>query len=154
MDHILLEIDGTFYRAIDPAFREHVFSGSRGAGRYSRPDQPTLYLSSSREGVEAAMIAHKHGRQRKYEIIKVKVKASSIFDLRDEVARNRAGIALNDATAPWQDIAAEGLEPSSWRVRDRLESLGAAGLIDPSRKALGLWHLVLFSWDSKSVQIG
>ena len=32
-------------------------------------------------------------------------------------------------------------------MRDRLIEVGADGLIDPSRKSLGLWHLVLFRWN-------
>ncbi|WP_220034109.1 hypothetical protein [Curtobacterium sp. MCLR17_043] len=31
-------------------------------------------------------------------------------------------------------------------MRDRLIDIGANGLIDPSRKSPGLWHLVLFRW--------
>lgn len=52
-------IEGVFYRAIDPAYRDFALSGSRTPGRYSRGDQPTLYLSSSPQGVEAAMQAHR-----------------------------------------------------------------------------------------------
>ena len=37
--------------------------------------------------------------------------------------------------------------PRSWHVRAQLEAMGAQGLIDPSRKAPGLWHLVLFAWN-------
>lgn len=85
-------VHGTFFRAIDPAYRDFALAGSRSAGRYSRPEQPTLYLGSSPEGVEAAM-------------------------------------------------------PSSWRVRAQLEAVGASGLVDPSRKRPGLWHLVLFRWN-------
>ncbi len=54
----LLHVRGTFHRAIDPTHRDSALAGSRSAGRYSRPDEPTLYLSSSRGGVAAAMIAH------------------------------------------------------------------------------------------------
>ncbi|MDY7526362.1 RES domain-containing protein [Cryobacterium sp. 10I1] len=63
-----------------------------------------------------------------------------------ELAR-RHGIDLADAVAPWQDIAKAGDEPSSWQVRRRLEALGANGLVDPSRKRPGLWHLTLFRWN-------
>ncbi|EOC1304077.1 RES family NAD+ phosphorylase [Cronobacter dublinensis] len=145
-------INGVFYRAIDPAYRVLALSGSRAAGRYSGPDQPTLYLSSSPEGVDAAMRAHRDNRA-SLEIINVRVVAEKIFDLRDAQALLAAGIDLHDAVAPWQEIVNEGGIPRSWKVRERLESLGFNGLIDPSRKAPGLWHLVLFSWENSQAQV-
>ena len=51
-------VAGTFYRAVDARFVDSALRGSRSAGRYSPPDAPTLYLSSSPEGVDAAMVAH------------------------------------------------------------------------------------------------
>lgn len=146
-------IRGTFYRAIDPNFREFAIAGSRSNGRYSRAEEPTLYLSSSVEGVEAAMIAHKHARSAALEIIEIDVEASGIVDLRDSKALEAVGIELADAIAPWQDITAAGGTPSSWIVRDRLLESGANGLIDPSRKSPGLWHLVLFRWNEDSAPI-
>ncbi|WP_431190959.1 RES family NAD+ phosphorylase [Kosakonia cowanii] len=143
----LTTIEGIFYRAIDPAYRELALAGSRNPGRYSSAEQPTLYLSSSPEGVEAAMQAHKSNRSADLEIIRLRVHAVRVFDLRNADALSAAGIDLRDAVAPWQEIVAAGGTPSSWRVRQQLETLGAAGLIDPSRKAPGLWHLVLFSWN-------
>lgn len=140
-------IRGTFYRAIDPRFREFAIAGSRSAGRYSRAHEATLYLSSSVDGVEAAMIAHKDVRSTALEIVEVDVEASGIVDLRDASALESAGITLADAIAPWQEIAATGGTPTSWHVRDRLLAAGAHGLIDPSRKSPGLWHLVLFRWN-------
>lgn len=150
-------VRGTFYRAIDPNFREFAIAGSRSAGRYSRAHEPTLYLSSSVDGVEAAMIAHKDARAAALEIVEIDVEASGIVDLRDASALAAAGIDLAHAVAPWQDIAAAGGTPSSWAVRDRLLELGANGLIDPSRKSPGLWHLVLFRWneaDAPTVRLG
>ncbi|MBO9624870.1 MAG: RES domain-containing protein [Microbacterium sp.] len=138
---------GTFYRAVDPRFREFAIAGSRAAGRYSRAHEPTLYLSSSVDGVEAAMIAHKDARPADLEIVEIDVEASGIVDLRDAESLATLGIDLADAVAPWQDIAAAGGSPSSWAVRDRLLEAGANGLIDPSRKKPGLWHLVLFRWN-------
>lgn len=140
-------VRGTFYRAIDPEYREFAIAGSRSPGRYSRQDQPTLYLSSSIQGVQAAMIAHEDNRSAALEIIEINVEASGIIDFRDPVALHRAGVDLNDAIAPWQETVASGRTPASWRVRDRLVAAGANGLIDPSRKRPGLWHLVLFRWN-------
>ncbi len=143
----LRSVEGIFHRAVDPAYREFALSGSRLPGRYSRADQPTLYLSASPEGVEVAMRAHKGDRSQTLSLVSVRVRAENIFDLRDPSARAHAGINLEDATAPWQELVRNGQEPRSWKVRDQLEALGAQGLMDPSRKSPGLWHLVLFTWN-------
>lgn len=142
------EVRGRFYRAVDPRFRQFAIAGSRSAGRYSRASEPTLYLSSSVDGVEAAMIAHPDTRSAKPTIMEVDVVASHIVDLRDRAARASVGIDLADAAAPWQQVVADGGVPTSWLVRDRLRACGASGLIDPSRKRPGLWHLVLFEWNA------
>lgn len=143
-------VDGVFYRAVDPAYRHFALAGSRAPGRYSDRHQPTLYLSSSPAGVEAAMQSHRGNRSASLEIVKVRVIANKIFDLRSADAVLAAGINLQDAIAPWQERVKEGGVPGSWGVRNRLESLGFNGLIDPSRKAPGLWHLVLFAWNNNS----
>ncbi|WIJ45312.1 RES domain-containing protein [Curtobacterium citreum] len=140
-------VRGTFHRAVDPRFRDSVLAGSRLPGRYSRADEPTLYLSSSVDGVEAAMIAHRDARTPEPAIVAVDVEATRIVDLRDPLVLAQLGIDLADATAPWQEVVAAGGVPSSWSVRDRLVEAGAHGLIDPSRKRPGLWHLVLFRWN-------
>ncbi|MBT1618145.1 RES domain-containing protein [Curtobacterium flaccumfaciens pv. poinsettiae] len=132
---------------MDPRFREFAIAGSRSVGRYSRADEPTLYLSASVGGVEAAMVAHRDVRAETLEIVAIDVDAARIVDLRDPGTLDSIGIDLQDAVAPWQDIAAAGGTPGSWQVRDRLLEIGADGLIDPSRKSPGLWHLVLFRWN-------
>ncbi|WP_120002945.1 RES family NAD+ phosphorylase [Nesterenkonia muleiensis] len=143
-----VRVAGTFFRAVDPRYRDSALTGSRSPGRYSSADQPTLYLSSSAEGVEAAMIAHRSARTPDLEVLELRVRAERIVDLRDSRARAMAGIELDDATAPWQDLVTRGEQSPSWTVRRRIEQLGAEGLIDPSRKAPGLWHLVLFRWNA------
>ncbi|WP_220036791.1 RES family NAD+ phosphorylase [Curtobacterium sp. MCBD17_021] len=135
---------------MDPRFRASAIGGSRTAGRYSRADEPTLYLSSSVEGGEAALLAHPEIRATAPVIVEVDVTASRIVDFRDPAARSAAGVDLEDATAPWQQIVADGGVPASWLFRDRLVAPGADGLIDPSRKRPGLWHLVLFRWNTDS----
>lgn len=143
----MIEVRGTFFRAVDPRYASSALDGSRGAGRYNRADQPTLYLSSSREGVDAAMIAHRDSRTPDLEVLQIDVVASGIVDLRDPDALHRYGVDLAAAAAPWQEAASAGQVPSSWLVRDQLEAAGAHGLIDPSRQRPGLWHLVLFQWN-------
>ena len=143
----LRNISGTFFRAVDAAHANAALSGSRRAGRYSAPDQPALYLSASPDGVAAAMIAHGGGAAPTRAVLAFQVMATDVFDLREEAAIAAVRAAAGDPFAGWQDQAAKGDKPPSWRVRAWIEARGANGLIDPSRKAPGLWHLVLFRWN-------
>ncbi|HET8868092.1 MAG TPA: RES domain-containing protein [Agrococcus sp.] len=147
VDSLTVRVTGSCWRAVDPVHLESALAGSRAAGRYSRAGTPALYLSSSPEGVAAAMIAHADARSARLVVVELDVDASGIVDLRDPVALEAAGVDPADAAAPWQEAVAAGAEPPSWRVRDRLVELGARGLIDPSRKRPGLWHLTLFDWN-------
>ena len=145
---LMRTVEVSFYRAVDPAYRDAALAGSRSAGRYSPPDVPTLYLSSSPEGVAAAMIAHSDDRTPNLEVVQFNVEADRIVDLRDHEALKSVGIDPADAAADWQEVVAAGGSPSSWKVRETLERLGARGLIDPSRKQPHLWHLTLFAWNA------
>ncbi len=142
---------GTCYRAVDPRYRSAALAGSRAAGRFSPPGAPALYLSSSPEGVATAMIAHRSARSAELDVLGFRVAATRIVDLRDHALLAGLDIDPADAAAPWQEIVADGGTPPSWQVRDRLVELGAHGLIDPSRKRPGLWHLTLFEWDDRVV---
>ncbi|WP_197022292.1 RES family NAD+ phosphorylase [Candidatus Blastococcus massiliensis] len=146
-DSLARSVSGTFYRAVDPAHRAAALAGSRSAGRYSRADVPTLYLSASREGVAAAMIAHSGARSPVLDVLALEVRADRIVDLRAHEALRSIGIDPAQAAAEWQETVAAGGTPSSWRVREELERRGAHGLIDPSRRRPDLWHLVLFRWN-------
>jgi len=152
-DDLFATLEGRFYRAVDPRYLASALDGSRQPGRYSAAHQPTLYLSSTPEGVEAAMKAHMQARAEQRQIVAVNVIAHHIFDLRDAHRRAIAGISLNDAIADWQGLVTKGQRPSSWDVRNRLVSLGAKGMIDPSRKSPALWHLVLFDWNTEGAPI-
>ncbi|BDZ48500.1 hypothetical protein GCM10025867_07410 [Frondihabitans sucicola] len=142
-------VRGTFSRGVDPAYRESALAGSRSAGRFSPPGVPTLYLSSSAEGVAAAMIAHVDPSAPPREVLEFEVDAPGIADLRDRSRMAALGIDVEAAAAPWQADVAAGRTPPSWRVRDALVELGAFGLIDPSRQRPGLWHLTLFAWNAE-----
>lgn len=146
---VMHTVTGSFYRAVDPAYPYAALAGSRSAGRYSPPDVPTLYLSSSPEGVAAAMIAHVGDRTPDLEVLRFEVKAHRIVDLRDREASKSVGVNPADAAAEWQQAVGAGVVPSSWKVREALERMGAQGLIDPSRKQPGLWHLTLFDWNTE-----
>jgi hypothetical protein len=42
---------------------------------------------------------------------------------------------------------AEGVAPSSWQAVDYIRQCGYVGLIDPSRRREGLWHITLLRWN-------
>ncbi|WP_413320193.1 RES family NAD+ phosphorylase [Agrococcus sp. 1P02AA] len=148
VDALTSAVVGRCFRAVHPAHRAEALAGSRSHGRYSRAHQPTLYLSSSPEGVAAAMIAHRGERTAEPVVVEIDVDARGIVDLRDHQALAAAGIDPAHAAAPWQGAIEAGIEPPSWAVRDRLVELGAHGLVDPSRQRPGLWHLTLFAWNT------
>ena len=94
------------------------------------------------------MIAHTDHRAPRLEVLRFDVEAEGIVDLRNHAVLESMGIDPADAAADWQEVVAAGRSPSSWKVRQLLESYGAQGLIDPSRKQPNLWHLTLFSWNT------
>jgi RES domain-containing protein len=146
-DALARTVSGPFYRAVDSAHRADALAGSRSAGRYSPPGVPTLYLSASRAGVAAAMIAHADERSLALDVLRFDVAADRIVDLRAHDTLRAIGLDPADAAADWQGTVAAGGTPPSWRVRAALEQRGAVGLIDPSRRRPDLWHLVLFAWN-------
>ncbi|MGV8880801.1 MAG: RES family NAD+ phosphorylase [Rhodoglobus sp.] len=146
----LVSVHGLFFRAVDPDYTGEALSGSRSAGRYSAAGVPTLYLSSSPEGVAAAMIEHTTERAHALQVLPFGVSATHIADLRDDEAMARIGVSPETAFGDWQQEMRSGSTPSSWRVRRQLEDAGAVGLIDPSRTQSGLWHLALFRWNAPS----
>ncbi len=143
-------VEGVFYRTIDPIYRDKIIAGSRLPGRYSTSEQPTLYLSATQQGMNAAINVHKANRSTEKEVRRIKVTGDQIFDLLDEAACKTANIELCSAISPWQPDVSEGRKPRSWAVRDRIIQLGGVGLIDPSRQIPGLWHLVLFQWNQEN----
>jgi RES domain-containing protein len=142
-----VRVEGTFFRSVDARHQAAVLDGSVAAGRYSAPGGRALYLSASVEGVQAAMLAHQRPDDPPRVVVSLQVRADRVFDLRDEARCTEVGINMREATAPWQQDVRNGRAPPSWGVARRLREIGARGLIDPSRKAPGLWHLVLFEWN-------
>lgn len=93
------------------------------------------------------MIKHAGSRAEQLSVLPFNVEAENIADLRDVESMSALGINVDDAFSDWQAALADGQTPSSWAVREALEIAGATGLIDPSRKRPGLWHLTLFAWN-------
>lgn len=130
------QVTGIGYRAMSPG---DPLTGSRTPGRWG--PSGILYLSASQEGVEAAMQAH--GGLGGRRIAPLRIDARTIMDLR----RPPVGLDTSPGACDWRAALAAGDEPPSWALARQIEAIGADGLIDPSRKAPGLWHLALFRWN-------
>ena len=115
------------------------------AGRYNRVGECALYMSSSPEGVAAAMARYGPAART---IVRLEVAAARLVDLRDATACAALGIDPSRAQEDWVAALDRGEEPASWPVADRARTIGADGLIDGSRRAPAAWHLVLFRWNA------
>jgi hypothetical protein len=106
-----VSVRGIFYRAVLADSWRDALRGSASAGRYSMPDQPTLYMSASKAGVTAAMQAHPPPAGTVRTMCAMEVAAHKIFDLRDEQTCQQAAIRCDDALAPWQELVTTGRIP-------------------------------------------
>jgi RES domain-containing protein len=130
-----LKFQGLAYRAHDPRWSFKPLSGEGAAvhgGRFNPKGTPALYLSLD------PMTAIKEAAQgfvRKFEpyvLCTYAIHCEDVMDLRGEEERQAAGVTQDELACPWFAEAAEGREPSSWRVARELIASGAAGLLAPS----------------------
>ena len=137
-------LDALCWRAVLVGQERTALDGTTRAGRYNRPGVRTLYMSSSPEGVAAAMARY---RDVPRSLLGLRVAANRLVDLRNATACAALGIDPARGKVDWIAALDRNEAPPSWAVADRARALGAAGLIDPSRRAPGAWHLVLFRWN-------
>ena len=102
-------------------------------------------MSGSPAGVAAAMARYGDAER---VLLRLRVEVWRLVDLRDAAACTALGIDPRRAREDWLAALERGDEPASWTVSDRVRALGAAGLIDPSRRAPGAWHPALFRWNT------
>lgn len=146
-DTPFVRVTGVAFRSVGAAGPIYL-RGSMTAGRWGA--NGVLYLSASPEGVAAAMIAHTKRNTEPRQIIRLCVDAPRIVDLRAAGVDRDFGIDRRDGACDWQAALRDGNTPRSWDLACRLRRQGACGVIDPSRKAPGLWHLALWSWNVDS----
>ncbi len=145
----LTTVQGRFYRAVIADRVDEVLAPPlpASAGRYHRPGQSALYLSVSPEWAAIAISNYRREDGLKRVIIPVEVDPAHVLDQRDPDACAALGIDCASSGQPWQPALERGEEPPSWRNADAVRSAGADGLIDPSRRIPGGWHLTLFRWN-------
>jgi RES domain-containing protein len=115
----------------------------RPAARFNRPGQDALYLSPDEISARVAIGEYVKADDRPRVLLRYEVERCALFDLRHP----DAAAVYELARQPWQSALARGDEPKSWTAADDIRQRGHAGLIDPSRRQPGLWHITLLRWN-------
>ncbi len=147
---------GTCYRAHDPRWAFKPISGEgaaiRGA-RFNPKGVPALYLSLS---IVTAVKEANQGLAHRIDpcvLCSYDVDCDDIVDLRTPESRAGARIRHQDMACAWMNFLAEGRQPPSWSVYERLVARAAAGILTPSF-APGAdeadQNLVLWDWGEES----
>ncbi|WP_282611291.1 RES family NAD+ phosphorylase [Pelagibius sp. Alg239-R121] len=115
----------------------------RPPARFNRKGQDALYLSPNEESARVAIGQYVVEGGPPRGLFTFEVDYCKLFDLRNP----QAAPVYEDARQPWQcELEAERI-PRSWGAADELRNAGHLGLIDPSRRRPGLWHITLFRWN-------
>ncbi|MTH95441.1 RES domain-containing protein [Roseibium sp. RKSG952] len=115
----------------------------RPPSRFNRPRQDALYLSPDETSARVAIGQYVTEANQERVLLTFEVRTANLLDLRHPEA-----IGLyEDARQSWIPVLEAGGEPPSWRAADRIRAMGFDGLIDPSRRRPGLWHVTLFRWN-------
>lgn len=143
---MLTEVSGEFVKIVwadDPDV--HLMRGApdRPAARFNRRGQDALYLSPDVESARVAIGQDVKTGDRPRVVVKFQVDRCRLFDLRSPEAAD----IYASASQPWRALLAARGTPPSWLAADHLREKGYVGLIDPSRRRPGLWHITLFHWN-------
>jgi RES domain-containing protein len=137
----------TFVKIINPGESALVLEKghvTRPPARFNRAGQDALYLSPDEPSARVAIGQYVTSDSRDRELITLEVSACKLLDLRDEDHSELYELARQ----PWIAPLKNGLEPPSWIAADLIRASGYHGLIDPSRRRPGLWHITLFEWNA------
>ena len=143
---MLTEVSGEFVKIVwadDPDV--HLVRGApdRPPARFNRLGQDALYLSPDVESARVAIGQDVNEGDRPLVVLTFQVERCALFDLRSPEAADIHAIA----SQPWRALLAAGGTPPSWHAADQLRENRYVGLIDPSRRRPGLWHIALFRWN-------
>ncbi len=118
----------------------------RPAARFNRQGQDALYLSPHEEAARVAIGQYVRLDDPARVLLRFEVSACELFDLR---LPENADV-YEAARQPWLADVAAGVTPASWEAADHIRAMGYKGLIDPSRRRPGLWHITLFEWNQQT----
>ena len=143
---ILTEVSGTFVKIVwadDPDVHLSKGAPDRPLARFNRTGQDALYMSPDVESARVAIGQDVRPEDRPRVVLTFEVERCKLFDLRNPEAAEIYSVAAQ----PWRRLVAHGADAPSWQAADQLREAGHIGLIDPSRRRPGLWHITLFRWN-------
>ena len=122
-------------------------SPERPAARFNRLGERALYLSPDELSARVAIGEYVREDDPSRVLVTYKVAPCTVLDLRHP----DAAYLYMSAREPWQSALSRGEAPSSWAAADAIRAMPEiSGLIDPSRRRPGLWHVTLFRWNEQS----
>lgn len=146
-----MRLQASFYRAHDPRWALSALSGygaAQAGGRFNPRGVPALYLAST---IEGAVIEASHGFAHRFDpltMVAYDVDVADIVDLTRADVRKAAGVELAELACGWALDLANGQEPASWRIANRLRAT-EAGMLVPSfanGAREDMRNLVLWKW--------
>lgn len=147
-------LEGRFWRVLSPRWSHDPLSGAgaaRHGGRWNRPGQPALYMSSE---VETAFAEYQQELgTRPGTFVAYDVGGAKVYDLTREATREKLDVPEAALSAPWKQIAfVKRGTPPSWGHADLL-SKHADGLLVPSVMRPGGTNLVLWRWNEAAISV-
>ena len=143
---MLTEVSGEFVKIVwadDPDIHLMRGAADRPPARFNRRGQDALYLSPDVESARVAIGQDVKADDPPRALLTFEVQRCALFDFRSPEASDLYELARQ----PWRKLLREGGIPASWQAADKLREDGHIGLIDPSRRRPGLWHITLFRWN-------
>lgn len=115
----------------------------RPAARFNRVGEDALYLSPDELSARVAIGSYVKPDDPPRMLLTYDVERCAVVDLRHPQAAD----IYEQARQPWRKALAAGNDPPSWAAADVVRKSGHVGLIDPSRRRPGLWHITLMRWN-------
>ncbi len=143
---MLTRVEGIFVK-IAFADKADVFllrgDPNRPAARFNKKGQDALYLSPDEASARVAMGQYVKPLDPARVLIRYRIEPCWLFDLRHNDTASLYALARQS----WLPSFARGEAPASWQAADIVRQSGHVGLIDPSRRKPGLWHITLMRWN-------
>ncbi len=144
---LLTIVSGRFVKIVQAEDQDVVLkrcAPDRPAARFNRAGQDALYLSPDETSARVAIGGYVTETSRRRLLLTFDLDESRLLDLRHPEASDIYELARQ----PWQQAIADGRDPPSWTAADTVRERGYDGLVDPSRRRPGLWHVTLFHWNA------
>ncbi len=100
----------------------------RYGGRFNRPKSPALYTSLD---LTTAWMEAQQGfpfKAQPMTIVAYEVDCANIANLNDPDTLKTLGLTPSELACPWEDLATQKQDPPTWKLVDRLHTLGITGI--------------------------